>query len=312
MSATATEQAALWRARLAEQPDLALSREYLDWCEGDGNRERVERADEAWSALDGLETSPEILALRQAALADARRAGKGRGWQRMPRRIAAGIAAAVVLAGGAGLAVQPFVPTVYRTDVGERRVVVLKDGSRLSLDAASEVRVNYSRNARNITLARGQARFDVSGDADRPFLVKAADRTISASGGAFNVDVVGESLCVTPLTGRVLVLASLSPARRVSAGQQLIGASVRPADAAEATAWERGELVFEDVTLAEAVAKVRRYSNRRIEVDPAAASLQVSGAFNAGDTDAFLDAMTSYLGLAATPGADGAIVLHKR
>ena len=32
------EQAALWRARLAEQPDLALSPEYLDWCADEDNR----------------------------------------------------------------------------------------------------------------------------------------------------------------------------------------------------------------------------------------------------------------------------------
>lgn len=304
------EQAAIWRARLAEQPDLALSPEYLDWRAAHG--ELADKADRAWSALDGLEAAPEMLALRQAALKDARRASGARMRWTTPRRIAAGIAAAGVLAGAGGLAVQPFLPKVYKTGVGERRVVLLADGSRLSLDAASEVRVRFSDSARSVRLTRGQARFDVAGDNGRPFLVQAAGQTISAAAGAFNVDVVGTQLCVTPLKGRVLVLADLAPARSVAAGQQLDDGAIRRTDAADAVAWERGELVFADDTLAEAVAKVARYSNRRIEVDPGAANLRVSGAFNAGDTESFLDGMTSYFGLTATPGADGAVTLKRR
>lgn len=304
------EQAAIWRMRLAEQPDLALSPEYLDWCAA--NRELADRADRAWAAVDGLEAAPEMLALRQAALTDARRASGARARWTTPRRIAAGIAAAVVLTGAGGLAVQPFLPKVYKTGVGERRVVLLADGSRLSLDAASEVRIRFSDNARSVRLTKGQARFDVAGDAARPFLVQAAGKTISASAGAFNVDVVGSELCVTPIRGKVLVLADLAPARSIATGQQLDGGAVKRADASEAVAWERGELVFADDTLAEAVAKVGRYSNRRIEVDPGAANLRVSGAFNAGDTESFLDGMTSYFGLTATPGADGAVTLRRR
>lgn len=306
----AREQAAIWRARLAEQPDLALSPEYLDWCAE--NRELADKADRAWAALDGLDAAPEMLALRQAALKDARRASGARMRWSTPRRIAAGIAAAVVLAGAGGVAIQPFLPKVYKTGVGERRVVLLADGSRLSLDAASEVRIRFSDNARSVRLTKGQARFDLAGDPARPFLVQAAGKTISASSGAFNVDVVGGQLCVTPIKGKVLVLADLAPARSIAAGQQLDGASIKPVDTAEAVAWERGELVFADDTLAEAVAKVGRYSNRRIEVDPAAANLRVSGAFNAGDTESFLDGMTSYFGLSATPGTDGSVMLRRR
>ncbi len=306
------EQAAIWRARLADQPELALSPEYLDWCADDDNRAMAERADQAWAALDGLDAAPEMLALRQAALTDARKASGARMRWTTPRRIAAAIAAVVVLAGGAGLALQPFLPTTYKTGVGERRVVLLADGSRLSLDAASEVRVRYNGSARNVRLTKGQARFDIAGDAARPFLVQAAGRTISASGGAFNVDVVGSALCVTPLKGKVLVMADLAPARSIAAGQQLDRGAVKSADANEAVAWERGELVFTDDTLAEAVAKVGRYSTRHIQVDPAAANIRVSGAFNAGDTESFLDGMTTYFGLSATPGADGTVVLRRR
>ena len=46
------EQAAIWRMRLAEQPDLALSPEYLDWCAD--HRELADKADEVAALFDRL------------------------------------------------------------------------------------------------------------------------------------------------------------------------------------------------------------------------------------------------------------------
>src|SRR3546814_3966246 len=77
---------------------------------------------------------------------------------------------------------------LYRTVLGERRVVTLADGSTVSLDAASEVRVAYSERARELALVRGQARFDVAHDPRRPFAVQARDQRVVATGTAFNVD----------------------------------------------------------------------------------------------------------------------------
>src|SRR3546814_1264895 len=79
---------------------------------------------------------------------------------------------------------------LYRTVLGERRVVTLADGSTVSLDAASEVRVAYSERARELALVRGQARFDVAHDPRRPFAVQARDQRVVATGTAFNVDLL--------------------------------------------------------------------------------------------------------------------------
>src|SRR3546814_19614962 len=55
-------------------------------------------------------------------------------------------------------------PQVYATGLGERRVVMLDDDSRLSLDANTRVRVNYSRAGRQLWLEEGRARFEVEKD----------------------------------------------------------------------------------------------------------------------------------------------------
>jgi transmembrane sensor len=209
-------------------------------------------------------------------------------------------------------------------DIGERRVITLQDGSRVSLDAASEVKVRYTHGARKLELVRGQARFDVTRDLGRPFVVDAGDRSVSATRGAFNIDRAAQRVCVTLLDGAAVVRLEpglfhrQAPGRPtlLKPGQQLTADPARQtlasADAREVTAWERGELVFTNEPLADAVARVNRYSVRKIEVDPSAAALRVSGAFNAGDTASFLDAMSSYFKLAAVPGTDGKVVLQAR
>jgi transmembrane sensor len=237
--------------------------------------------------------------------------------------MAAAIAAGVVLAATAGGAWW-LSPTTYRTDIGERRVVTLQDGSRISLDAASILRVRYTRGERKLELVKGQARFDVARDLARPFVVDAGDRTISATKGAFNIDRAAQKVCVTLLDGAAVIRldpglfhrVSAERPRLLNAGQQLTVASrgeqLATADTREVTAWERGELVFTNEPLGDAVARVNRYSVRHIEVDPGASTLRISGAFNAGDTASFLDAMSSYFNLEAVPAADGKVLLHAR
>jgi transmembrane sensor len=316
------EEAALWRTRLEEEPHLALTPEYLDWSADPANRALSDRADEAWDVVGELSATPEMIALRHAALADARKSAARRWSPRLPR-MAAGIAAGVVLAATAAGA-WLLSPTTYRTDIGERRVVTLQDGSRISLDAASVVRVRYTDGERKLELVRGQARFDVARDLGRPFVVDAGDRTISATKGAFNIDRAAQKVCVTLLDGAAVIRpdpglfrrATPEKPRLLAAGQQLTlgsrGEQLASADTREVTAWERGELVFTNEPLADAVARVNRYSVRHIEVDPRAATLRISGAFNAGDTASFLDAMASYFNLQAVPASDGKVMLQAR
>ena len=146
--------------------------------------------------------------LRRAALAHAHEAGQGR-WLRsrrgaIPGRLAtaAGILAVAI---AAVLIWHTQRSDVYRTPAGERRVVTLSDGSQIALDSQSEVRVRYTARARALTLAKGQARFDVSHDVERPFSV-AAD--------GHNSRLLSGDPVVAPRMTNVPVRLPLPPAKR--------------------------------------------------------------------------------------------------
>ncbi len=68
----------------------------------------------------------------------------------------------------------------FVTGAGEIRVVILPDGSRATLNARAAIDLKFSANDRQITLALGEAFFEVSPDAKRPFQVKAADAVDSS------------------------------------------------------------------------------------------------------------------------------------
>jgi transmembrane sensor len=59
------------------------------------------------------------------------------------------------------------------------------------------------------------------------------------------------------------------------------------------------------------VRRLNRYSSVQIEIsDPALASMQVSGVFETGDVQAFIDAVQSYLPVSADTSRSGTIRLR--
>ena len=103
----------------------------------------------------------------------------------------------------------------------------------------------------------------------------------------------------------------------LKAGEQLVLSSdVRPAivaaDPQVARAWEAGRLVFRDEPLGDAVVRVNRYTAHPIAIDPAIASIRVSGVFNAGDIGSFVSGVTSYFPVQASTARDNSILLQPR
>ena len=319
------EDAAAWRLRLQDDPSLELSSEFLAWIAEPGNCSALKAVGESWSVVEDLGASPELLDLRRAALGQARKANTAR-W--MPRKMIYRAAAALLvigLLGGGALYVYLLQPTTYETDVGERRIVALADGSRISMDSDTELSVHYSKTARTIELDRGRARFDVAHDVTRPFTVSAGTETVVAVGTSFNVEKIGSKVLVTLIQGHVVIKNSATPPPHVKprppvsldAGEELVASrdvspQVKPANMQAATAWEAGQLIFKDVSLDEAVARENRYTDKPVIVDPSVASIRVSGVFNAGDVASFVSAVTSYFPVQATTTSDNEILLQRR
>lgn len=327
-------EAAAWRVRLTES-GLESCAGFEEWMSDPANAAAWAQVSEPWDRIGDEATSPEIMAARAAALSRARKNAQVRWTTR--RRLPAIAAAMVVMIGVAAAGVGGWVwwdaqPDVYRTEDGERRVVRLADGSTISLDAASEVRVRYTEDARRLELVDGQARFEVARNPDAPFSVQARDQRIVATGTAFNVDLLGSRVLVTLIEGQVEVMnvprldratdapevAERAPSPVVlEPGEQLVVGPAEPASViavstTRTTAWETGRVEFENEPLSSAVERISRYGSRNIRVEGAVRDLAISGVFRAGDVDTFIDAVTAYLPVEAAQAPNGEIALRER
>jgi transmembrane sensor len=188
----------------------------------------------------------------------------------------------------------------YRSGTGERRDLILPDGSSLSLNTASAVDVAFSSTQRLLRLQAGEVLVSTSVDAGairRPFLVDTRHGRVEALGTRFTVRVRDGSSEVAVLEKAVRVQsARLSvPPMLVTAGHHVrftaheVGV-VQDNDASTA-AWQYGSIVAVDMPLGRLLAELARYRPGRLGCDPAIAALKVSGAFPVYDTDRALEAV---------------------
>ena len=217
--------------------------------------------------------------------------------RRWLQRIAAGVLLALAL--GVGYSVWP--PGVhYRTSVGGLASVPMSDGSTVTLNTDSEIRVSLTDTERRVELEQGEAFFEVAKDASRPFVVRAANKRVVAVGTKFSVRRDGRDIKVVVTEGKVRVettdndrtgmveqLVAGTIARAGDAGVLLQSSAL--AQAEESLSWRQGVLVFHELTLAEASAEFNRYNTRKIVIeDPAVADLHVAGSFRANNVEAFV------------------------
>jgi transmembrane sensor len=227
---------------------------------------------------------------------------------RIRRRIGlfTGLAAAVILAAAAATTLLiKNASTTYRTAHGEQSIWPLPDGSVLQLNSDSVVTVRFSRAERLVEVVQGQAHFRVAHEAARRFRVVSGVTEVIAVGTEFDVYRMVSATVVTVTEGRVAVFAGAAPppaptatiptdALRLGAGEQVrVDASRRltvpaVADVRQSTAWMRRQIAFDHKRLGEVADEFNRYSNATIHIDDERLrALEVSGVFDAYDTDSF-------------------------
>lgn len=239
---------------------------------------------------------------------------------------AAGIAVAVVVA--AWNLLPSFSTQTYRTGPGGLSRVFLSDGSAVTMNAATEMRVRFTAARRSITLVRGEAHFSVTHDAHRPFEVHARDRIVVAVGTAFDVRLDSrQGVEVTVTEGRVALLGDPDAPpqtgeprlQTITSGQdalltarEVVVQRIDSTEIARRLAWERRELSFQGQTLSQAVAEFDRYTNRRIVIDdPSITALEVGGDFRALDVASFVAALDRTFGISSRVTPHGTIHLYR-
>ncbi len=269
--------------------------------------ERLGELDSLWDGLGAIDLplpSPEVAAGRvhrlYAPISSVRADRPQR--RRLAWAIAASIAVLIL-----GSLVGLFAPDIHRTGRGEYRQVALEDGSLVYLNAMSELRVAYSKEARSLVLEKGEALFDVVHDPARPFLVEAGSSVVQALGTRFNVNARTDTVMITVLEGTVQISqkksgeakgaleTSSAVARQgdqVSLTELGILTKVASINLEEVTAWRRGQIVLSGETLYEAVEKYSRHSDHEIVIaDDLVGEVTIHGVFNAGDRGVFLNAI---------------------
>ena len=345
LDTSSSTAAADWYARV-RSPDLSEidAARFRAWLARDpANRQAFEEFDALWDDLAAIKDSPEVARERVAISAARRLTGQRVGWQPWPFAVAA----TLLIAMGATYVYQQWGSDTFVTAVGEQRIIPLADGSIITLNTATRVRLHFSDKERAVELLSGEANFEVAKDPQRPFVVNAGGGRIRAVGTVFDVYRTSSAVTVTLIEGKVLFVpayqstdadpnpenrlgsgsietAEQAPKRSASraseiyltAGQQLsyatqAGTITRSeADMPRVSAWRARKLDFHDMPLGDAIAEANRYSSLQIVLDaPGLQQARISGTFEAGRNDLFVEGLQSYFHLRATHPAKNRILL---
>ncbi|WP_200216225.1 MULTISPECIES: FecR family protein [Brevundimonas] len=295
-SRTIDAAAADWVARVDAGPLSAeKEKELEDWLAGDIRRVGAYARAQAYSihgeraaALGGTFDGDRIEGRRTSHRPTRRRMLHAGGVG-----LAAGLAGAVLLTTSRGVA--------HATAKGEIRRVPLDDGSTVTLNTETRIRVFYGAQKRHVVLQSGEAFFEVIHEPDRPFSVEAGDLHIQAIGTTFAVSRLSQRpVAITVSTGEVTAVADGAPdpkpirigpnsrAQAVAATGSVSVAPLEPDNLTRSLAWREGKLAFEGQTIEQAALEFSRYSTTTIEiVGPALAQERVIGLFSANDPVGF-------------------------
>jgi len=293
-----------------------MEREFLAWQTRSAvHRLALERCTDTWQQVGGLTLS----SYASAAKAERRRSRSRAQGLRWPVPLVAALTVAVVLFTWAG-------DDTYASGVGEQRIISLSDGSRMSLNTSTRVRVDFTAERRTVQVDDGEVLFEVAKDMKRPFVVQVGSTEVVATGTEFLVRydrvAAGDgALAVTLVEGRVIVRGSEGGVSSASAkplvmepGEQVRVGRPSPRPAAihlertvidRALAWRHGYVVFDGATLPDAVAEMNRYSNIQIALGrDDFGTLLVSGSYRAGDSVGFANALARLFGFAVLSHGD--------
>ncbi len=308
-----------------------------DWVARMGNPvvgARMQAAFLAW-----LESDPEHLRryelakAEQAALEDLRgtfamdlaRLRRSERHVASPRRfvLAGGLAVAALAVAAVVLIPSPEA-RLYESAPGQIMDVALDDGSRVTLDADSAIRVSLTGDVRRVILERGAAYFDVAHDATHPFQVAVGDRRVIVTGTRFVTALTGDGAHISLLQGRVVVgtrdaaeKAAVQGALALAPGERAVFHPGQPAiekarvDVEMTTAWRKRRLVFQDASLSDVVVAAARYSERPLVVaDPELARVKVTAVLPLEGEGTLVARMTALLPIETRQTADGRVLIR--
>ena len=195
----------------------------------------------------------------------------------------------------------------YATGIGERRQVVLQDGTKVLLGPTSRVVVPSPTDNQRLVTLDGIAYFSVVHDSAHPFTVRAGSISIQDIGTAFTVendDSAGTRVAVD--SGSVAIGAAdqnhvrgavLNARDRASVDAEGVVSVERAAVSDDDLAWTQGRLIFRDAPLVLVGAELYRWYGVRLRVaDSTLANLHLTASFSGEPIDRVLNVIALSLG----------------
>ncbi|MGY4397130.1 transmembrane sensor [Sphingomonas sp. UYAg733] len=204
---------------------------------------------------------------------------------RVTRRVWLGGAMAAAVVGMVGYATlrDTASPYVIETAPGVHRTLALADGSSITLNGGTRIVLDHSA-PRRATLDRGEALFTIRHNERDPFEVNVGGTRLVDAGTVFNLIRDDGATRVSVSEGAV-VFAPDTDAVRVDPGQALSAVDgARPirsqAEISGVGAWQGGQLVYSNATLATVVTDLSRNLGRPVDTTADAATMRFTGIIN--------------------------------
>lgn len=304
-SEDASRAATRWLIALQESPRDAELREAFDLWQ----RSAPEHA-RAWAEteqVDGLITTAQVLS-RDAKPRHRRRVVVTAAVFALVASIAAVLLPAPLLRWTSDVA----------TTTAEVRTISLPDGSTATLGPESAIDIAFDDRHRLVRLLAGRAFFSVVHDTGKPFVVSAKAVDTTVTGTAFEVRLALGGVEVGVQQGHVRVedRRAVPPIEEnLTVGDWVevsengnVNRAQRPA--AQVVAWQRGQLVAVDRTVADVVDELRAYYPGRIVLlDSALAEKRVTGVYDLKNPAAGLRALATAHGAQVTALGDWILLL---
>lgn len=340
-----SDQAARWVARLdADNPDKATLNEFKHWIkQNPEHRAEFEKYMAMWGDMNVLAT---MVPPAPAKAAPPGRAG-AIGWRfQWPGVVAMGLVICVAVV----LQFTVNDPNHYHTAIGEQQQVQLKDGTLVTLNTNTELRVAYTDQRRTVYLSRGEAHFEVAHNPARPFEVHAGQGKVRAVGTAFTVYLKSDDVEVVVTEGEIEILPSRISLAQHQSGSATVADKTAPAatgapeskaqpntrvkaggiatydlhtaehillkalaDDSNKLAWRNGMLVFRDEPLVEVIEEVNRYTELKIIIpESSVRDIKVGGFFKVSDIESVFDALEKGFDIRAEYISEDVVYLVRR
>ena len=186
----------------------------------------------------------------------------------------------------------PAPPPVLAVKPPINRCITLPDGSTVLLnqDARLDYQKGLNSKTREVTL-HGEAYFAIHHD-PRPFIVHTGTVRTTVLGTAFNINASSDrNIVITVTKGKVKVENSAGEYSILRRNEQLSLDSLHtrlkkiPVDAGEVLIWKKPYLIFNDVTMKEAMDELSaRFHTTIVFTNPAAENCPVTASFTEGQS----------------------------